>query len=171
MDVKEILGHDLMSADDAYRTVVFDSDLKTLISIVDKRIRAAVEMRLDYVKIDTSNFHSRDIEAVYYELCDYISDNYGYSPYECFIVQGRFQLFQPDASLNDGYERYKIVKNIAFTQSLDLLWAYHNHIKPIIEMSNEEVLEIKKWDFYPEDLDEFIDVEFKYNNKKDLDKI
>ena len=45
MDVKEILGHDLMSADDAYRTVVFNSDLKTLISIVDKRIRAAVEMR------------------------------------------------------------------------------------------------------------------------------
>ena len=106
----------------------------------------------------------------YYELCDYISDNYGYSPDECFIVQGRFQLFQPDASLKDGYERYKIVKNIAFTQSLDLLWAYHNHIKPIIEMSNEEVLEIKKWNFYPEDLDEFIDVEFKYNNKKDLDE-
>lgn len=71
MDVKEILGHDLMSADDAYRTVVFDSDLKTLISIVDKRIRAAVEMRLDYVKINTYNFHSRDIETVYYELCDY----------------------------------------------------------------------------------------------------
>lgn len=71
MDVKEILGHDLMSADDAYHTVVFDSDLKTLISIVDKQIRAAVEMRLDYVKINTSNFHSRDIETVYYELCDY----------------------------------------------------------------------------------------------------
>lgn len=71
MDVKEILGHDLMFADNAYHTVMFDSDLKTLISIVDKRIRAAVEMRLDYVKIDTSNFHSRDIETVYYELCDY----------------------------------------------------------------------------------------------------
>ena len=37
-------------------------------------------------------------------------------------------------------------------------------------MSNEEVLEIKKWDFYPEDLDEFIYQEFKYNNKKDLDE-
>ena len=106
----------------------------------------------------------------YYELCDYLSENYGYSPDECFIVQGRFQLFQPNASLKDGYERYKIVKNIAFTQSLDLLWAYYNHIKPIIEMSNEEVLEIKKWDFYPEDLDEFIYQEFNYNNKKDLDE-
>ena len=106
----------------------------------------------------------------YYELCDYISDNCNCSPDECFIVQGRFQLFQPDASLKDGYERYKIVKNIAFTKSLDLLWAYYNNIKPIIEMSNEEVLEIKKWDFYPEDLDEFIDVEFKYNNKKGFDE-
>ena len=48
----------------------------------------------------------------YYELCDYLSENYGYSPDECFIVQGRFQLFQPNASLKDGYERYKIVKNI-----------------------------------------------------------
>lgn len=71
MDVKEILGHDLMSADDAYLTVVFDSDLKTLISIVDKQIRAAVEMRLDYVKIDTSNFHSREIERMYYILNEY----------------------------------------------------------------------------------------------------
>ncbi len=71
MDVKEILGHDLMSADDAYRTVVFDSDLKTLISIVDKRIRAAVEMRLYHVKIDTSNFYSQEIESMYYILEDY----------------------------------------------------------------------------------------------------
>lgn len=73
MDIKEILGHDLMSADDAYHSITFDSDLKTLISIVDKQIRKAVKMRLDWVKINTSNFHSRDIETVYYELC-----NYGY---------------------------------------------------------------------------------------------
>ena len=106
----------------------------------------------------------------YYELCDYLSENYGYSPDECFIVQGRFKLFQPNASLKDGYERYKIVKNIAFTKSLDLLWAYHNNMKSIIEMSNEEVLEIKKWDFYPEDLDEFIYQEFNYDNKKGLDE-
>ena len=71
MDVKEILGHDLMPANEAYLTIMFDSNLETLISIVDKQIRVAVEMRLDYVKIDTSNFHSRDIETVYYELCDY----------------------------------------------------------------------------------------------------
>ena len=106
----------------------------------------------------------------YYELCDYLDENYGYSPDECFIVKGRFQLYQPNATLKDGYERYKIVKNIAFTKSLDLLWAYYNNIKSIIEMSNEEVLEIKKWDFYPEDLDEFIYQEFKYNNKKSLDE-
>ena len=115
-------------------------------------------------QIDFDGFDS------YYELCDYLSENYGYSPEKCFIVQGRFQLFQPDASLKDGYERYKIVKNIAFTKSLDLLWAYYNNIKSIIEMSNEEVLEIKKWDFYPEDLDEFIYQEFNYNNKKGLDE-
>ena len=106
----------------------------------------------------------------YYELCDYLDEVYGYSPDECFIVEGRFKLYQPIASLKDGYERYKIVKNIAFTKSLDLLWAYYNHIKPIIEMSNEEVLEIKKWDLYPESLDDFIDIEFKCNNKKDLDE-
>lgn len=106
----------------------------------------------------------------YYELCDYLDENYGYSPDECFIVKGRFQLFQPNATLKDGYERYKIVKNIAFTKSLDLLWAYYNHIKPIIEMSNEEVLEIKKWDLYFESLDDFIDAEFKYNNEKGLDE-
>ena len=106
----------------------------------------------------------------YYELCDYLDENYGYTPDECFIVEGRFKLYQPNASLKDGYERYKIVKNIAFSKSTELLWAYYNHFKPIIEMSNEEVLEIKKWDFYPEDLDEFIYQEFKYNNKKGLDE-
>ena len=106
----------------------------------------------------------------YYELCDYIFDSYDYSPDECFIVKGRFKLFQPNATLKDGYERYKIVKNIAFTKSLDLLWAYYNNIKPITEMTNDEVIEIKKWDFYPEDLDEFIYQEFKYNNKKGLDE-
>ena len=37
-------------------------------------------------------------------------------------------------------------------------------------MSNEEVQKKKKWDFYPEDLDDFIDEEFKYNNKKDLNE-
>ena len=67
----------------------------------------------------------------YYELCDYLDENYGYSPDECFIVKGRFQLYQPNATLKDGYERYKIVKNIAFTKSLDLLWAYYNNIKSI----------------------------------------
>ena len=106
----------------------------------------------------------------YYELCDYLSENYDYSPDECFIVKGRFELFQPNASLKDGYERYKIVKNIAFTKSLDLLWEYYNFIKPIPEMSNEELIEIKKWDLYPEILDDFIDLEFNYNNKKDLDE-
>ena len=106
----------------------------------------------------------------YYELCDYIFDSYDYSPDECFIVKGRFKLFQPNATLKDGYERYKIVKNIAFTKSLDLLWAYYNNIKPITEMTNDEVIEIKKWDFYPEYLDEFIYQEFKYNNKKGLDE-
>ena len=68
MNVKEILGHDLMPADDAYHSVTFDSDLKTLLSIIDKQIRTAVKMRLDWVKINTSNFHSRDVETVYYEL-------------------------------------------------------------------------------------------------------
>lgn len=108
----------------------------------------------------------------YYELCDYLDENYGYSPDECFIVEGRFKLYQPNASLKDGYERYKIVKNIAFGSwgGIDLLWAYYNHIKSIIEMSNEEVLEIKKWDLYPESLDDYIDLEFRYNNKKGLDE-
>lgn len=125
------------------------------------------------VKIRTTEkeiFLDLDEFDSYYELCDYLSEVYNSSPDECFIVQGRFQLFQPNASLKDGYERYKIVKNIAFTQSLDLLWEYYNHIKPIIEMSNEEVLEIKKWDLYPEILDDYIDIEFKYNNKKGLDE-
>lgn len=125
------------------------------------------------VKIRTTEkeiFLDLDEFDSYYELCDYLSENYNSSPDECFIVQGIFQLFQPNASLKDGYERYKIVKNIAFTQSLDLLWAYYNHIKPIIEMSNEEVLEIKKWDLYFESLDDYIDIEFKYNNKKGLDE-
>ena len=106
----------------------------------------------------------------YDDLCNYLSENFGYSPDECFIVEGRFELYQPDASLKDGYERYKILKNIAFTKSLDLLWEYYNFIKPIPEMSNDEVIEIKKWDLYPENLDDYIDIEFNYNNKKGLDE-
>lgn len=128
------------------------------------QVKIITDNNLKGIILDLDEFDS------YYELCDYLDENYGYSPDECFIVEGRFKLFQPKASLKDGYERYKIVKNIAFSKSLDLLWAYYNHIKPIIEMSNEEVIEIKKWDLYPENLDEFINVEFKYNNKKGLDE-
>lgn len=128
------------------------------------QVKIRTDNNLKGIILDFDEFDS------YYELCDYLDENYGYSPDECFIVQGRFQLYQPKASLKDGYERYKIVKNIAFTRSLDLLWAYYNHIKPIIEMSNEEVLEIKKWDLYFESLDDYIDEEFKENNKKDLDE-
>lgn len=126
------------------------------------------------VKIRTTEkefFLDLDEFDSYYELCDYLDENYGYSPDECFIVEGRFKLYQPNSSLKDGYERYKILENIAFSYSgIDLLWEYYNFIKPIPEMSNEEVLEIKKWDLYPEILDDFIDIEFKYNNKKGLDE-
>lgn len=128
------------------------------------QVKIITDNNLKGIILDLDEFDS------YYELCDYLDENYGYSPDECFIVEGRFKLFQPKASLKDGYERYKIVKNIAFSKSLDLLWAYYNHIKPIIEMSNEEVLEIKKWDLYFEGLEDYIDEEFKNNNKKGLDE-
>ena len=71
--IEKILGHDLMTADEAYHSTIFDCSLETLISIVDKQIRAAVEMRLDHVKIDMSNFYIREIERMYYIL-----DEYGY---------------------------------------------------------------------------------------------
>lgn len=87
--IEKILGHNLITADEAYHSIIFDCSLEALIFIVDKQIRAAVEMRLDHVKIDTSNFHSQEIERMYYILEDYGYEVKTDSSYNLIITWNR----------------------------------------------------------------------------------